>query len=47
MRTNKFSEEQIFGFLRQAEAGIPVKEIGRKHRFSDASSYKWRSKYPG
>lgn len=29
MRTSKFSEEQIIGFLRQAEAGMPIKEIGR------------------
>jgi putative transposase len=47
MRTSKYSEEQIIGFLRQAEAGMPVKEIGRKHGFSDASFYKWRSKYGG
>ena len=31
----------------QAEAGIPIKEIGRKCGFSDASFYKWRSKYGG
>jgi putative transposase len=47
MRTSKFSEEQIIGFLRQAEVGMPIKEIGRKHGFSDASFYKWRSKYGG
>ena len=47
MRTSKYSEEQIIGFLRQAEAGMPVKEIGRKNGFSDASFYKWRSKYGG
>jgi putative transposase len=47
MRASKFSEEQIIGFLRQAEAGMPIKEIGRKHGFSDASFYKWRSKYAG
>ena len=47
MRTSKFSEEQIIGFLRQAEAGMPIKEIGRKHGFSDASFYKWRSKFGG
>jgi putative transposase len=41
MRTSKYSEEQIIGFLRQAEAGMPVKEIARKHGFSDASFYKW------
>lgn len=47
MRTSKYSEEQIIGFLRQAEAGMPIKEIGRKHGFSDASFYKWHSKYGG
>jgi putative transposase len=47
MRTSKYSEEQIIGFLCQAEAGMPIKEIGRKHGFSDASFYKWRSKYGG
>ena len=47
MRTSKYSEEQIIGFLRQAEAGMPIKEIGRKYCFSDASFYKWRSKYGG
>jgi len=36
MRTSKYSEEQIIGFLRQAEAGMPIKKIGRKHGFSGA-----------
>ena len=47
MRASKCSEDQIIGFLRQAEVGMPIKEIGRKHGFSDASFYKWRSKYGG
>ena len=34
-------------FLRQAEAGMPIKEIGRKHGFSDTSFYKWRSRFGG
>ena len=33
--------------MRQAEAGMPIKEIGRKHGFNDASFYKWRTKYGG
>jgi putative transposase len=43
----RFSEEQIIGFLRQAEAGVPVKELCRKHGFSEASYYLWRSKFSG
>ena len=40
IRTSKYSEEQIIGFLRQAEAGMPIKDIGRKCGFSDASEAK-------
>lgn len=47
MRNSKFSEEQIIGFLEQAEAGMPVAEICRKGGFSDATFYKWRSKFGG
>ena len=43
----RFSEEQIIGFLREAEAGMPVKELCRKHGFSEASYYLWRSKFGG
>lgn len=47
MRQSKYTEEQIIGFLRQVEAGMPVKDLCRKHGFSDASFYKWRAKYGG
>lgn len=47
MRKSKFSEEQIIGFLKQAEAGMPVADICRKGGFSDATFYKWRSKFGG
>jgi putative transposase len=43
----RFTEEQIIGFLKQAEAGVPVKELCRKHGFSDASFYTWRAKFGG
>lgn len=43
----RFTEEQIIGFLQEAEAGIPVKELCRKHGFSDASFYTWRAKFGG
>jgi len=39
----RYTEEQIIGFLKQAEAGIPVKELCRKHGFSDGSFYTWRA----
>ena len=43
----RFTEEQIIGFLKEAAAGIPIKDMCRKHGFSDASFYKWRAKYGG
>ena len=43
----RFSEEQIIGFLREADRGVPVKELCRKHGFSEASYYLWRSKFGG
>jgi putative transposase len=43
----RFSEEQIIGYLREAEADLPVKELCRRHGFSEASYYLWRSKYGG
>ncbi len=43
----RFTEEQIIGFLREAEAGMPIAELCRKHGFSEASYYLWRSKFGG
>ena len=43
----RFTEAQIVGFLREADAGIPIKELCRKHGFSEASYYLWRSKFGG
>jgi hypothetical protein len=45
MRKSNFTEEQINGFLKQAEAGMAVVEICRKGGFSDATFYKWRAKF--
>lgn len=43
----RYTEEQIIGFLREADKGIALKELCRKHGFSEARYYLWRSKYGG
>ena len=47
MKRSRFSEEQIFGILKDHQAGLGAKELCRKHGISDATFYKWRSKYSG
>ena len=41
------TEHQIVAFLKEAEAGIPVKELCRKYGMSNSTFYKWREKYGG
>ena len=43
----RYSDEQVIGFLKEAESGGSVKELYRRHGFSDASFYPWRSKFGG
>ena len=43
----RYSEEQIIGFLKEAESGVSVKDLCRRHGFSEASFYTWRSKFGG
>lgn len=47
MKRSRFSEEQIIGILRQAEAGVRVADLCRQYGISDATFYKWRSKFGG
>ena len=47
MRTSKFSETQIVAILKEADAGVKVKDLCRKHGISDATYYKWKSRYGG
>jgi putative transposase len=47
MRKSKFSESQIVSILTDAEGGIAVADLLRKHGISKATFFKWRSKYGG
>ena len=47
MKKSRYSDSQIINILKQAEAGAPVTELRREHGMSDATFYKWRSKFGG
>lgn len=47
MKRSRFSEEQIIGILKEHQAGMSAADLCRRHGISDATFYKWRSKYGG
>jgi putative transposase len=47
MKRTRFSATQIANILKEAEAGIAVEALSRKHGFSKSAFYKWKAKYSG
>ena len=47
MKKSQFTDSQILAVLKEGEAGVPVAQILRKHGISQATYYKWKSKYGG
>jgi len=47
MKKSRITEEQIIGFLKEAEAVSPLADICWRDGFSDATFYKWRAKFGG
>ena len=47
MKKTRFTETQIVAILKEADAGMKVADICRKHGISDATYYHWKSKYGG
>jgi len=47
MKRSRYNESQIIGILKEADSGVLVKDICRKYGISDATYYKWKSKYGG
>ena len=47
MKRTRFTEEQIIGVLKEAEAGAKTAELARRHGVSEATIYNWKAKYGG
>ena len=47
MKPRRFTEEQIIGILKQAQAGMKIVDLCRTLGISDVTFYNWRTKYGG
>jgi putative transposase len=47
MKRSRFTQDQVIGLLKEHQAGATVADLCRKYGVSDATFYKWRSKYGG
>ncbi len=47
MKGKRFTEEQIIRLLQEAESGLTVADVCRKHNCSEQSFYRWKAKFGG
>ena len=47
MKRSRFTEAQIIAILKEADSGVTVRDLCRKHGISDGTYYTWKSKYGG
>jgi putative transposase len=47
MKKSRFSEHQIIAILKEADAGLKVKDVCRQHGISEGTYYQWKSKFGG
>ena len=47
MKGKRYTEEQIIGVLKEAEAGMPIADLCRKYGIHQTTLYNWKAKYGG